>query len=166
MNKTLRGFSLIEYMVYLTIFAIIAPTIASLLHSTWRTIINEDKYIVAVANCYCAHDLLLKDAHKASKEPESWKKITEDEVIFTIDQGDIGWKWHKQKLIRSQGLYNASKKAWAKQTKSVVALGLDKVAFAVNTTPLVTTFAFSLQLPASIKTGSIETEVVLMPGTV
>ncbi len=79
-----------------------------------------------------AHDLLVRDIHRASSQRKDWKKIEPDMLIWHVDTKDIGWHHKKGQLLRLEGNFDVSTNTWHKKVQSVVAQSITSVRFYVH----------------------------------
>ncbi len=78
-----------------------------------------------------AYDAVLRDV--ASAPPLStWKETTSSQLIWTLQEQDIGWVVSKKQLYRITGNYNIRTKKWAKKNKALVASLNDENAFLIK----------------------------------
>jgi type II secretory pathway pseudopilin PulG len=131
-----HGFSVIECMVYFVLITfLIMLLLGWIVQLQVRLKKNQDQ-IVQLTAVYVAHDLFRNDVLSAVPDKESWKKISDTELIWHAHDMDIGWLYEQGKLFRYQGTYHAHG-TWNNLIKSVVADSLGSVRYAMimhNTT--------------------------------
>ncbi len=123
MNR--KGILLVEFLIYLMLFSIIAMLSAVWISYVWNHYIRQAKERHALITLYVAHDILARDIHAMQKIIH----CTPDYVVAQADQNFIGWQKHNDQLLRLQGSYNIGTHTWSASTKSIIAQPVDKVVF-------------------------------------
>ena len=155
------GVSLLEFLIYLMLFAFVAMSTSYLLVRANSMVFGQGATSNTMINLYVAHDLLARDLRTASAQKKQWKKITASALIWHAAQKDIGWYQEKDTLIRVEGQYNAEKNVWHKKIKSVVAQPITQVAFNVQGNKVVECVAFVLKSMRSGKEYLVENTVAI-----
>lgn len=126
------GFSLIELLVYLFFFALLASS-SVLLISRWYTrethLAHDQRSLISL---HTAHDLIVADVQQA-RPLNQWKMLHDDAIVFSTEQTDICWQKKDNTLIRITGRYHVSEAKWSEKTMSVVAQSITTIKF--ETTP-------------------------------
>ncbi len=127
-----KGFTLIEFMVYLTLFAVIVLAMASWISQLWPFYMKLTKQRVALINLHTAHDLFIRDIRTAPIDLKKWDILSDEKIIWNNKDNYISWEKRKDALIRIEGNYNSVKKQWGKKSQSLLVKPIDIVQFKVH----------------------------------
>lgn len=125
-----KGFLLIEFLVYLALFSLLALLVATFLVQSYALLQKHAIIAERTLRLHLASDLLRRDMEKASSATIDWDCQRNVAKVHYIDfQGRlrflcIGWLLKKGRLMRSEGVYDFVHNRWQQQVQSVVA---DKV---------------------------------------
>lgn len=133
MNKhSCAGFLLLEFLVYMALTASILLCSAywvTGIYARTLTVLRQGSKHTAV---YAATDLLIRDLRQAPADSRYWKKVSENQYVWTQDAVDVGWSINKGTLIRTQGAYNAAADTWHDAHKSIIASNIESLHIAVS----------------------------------
>lgn len=124
-----NGFSLISFLLYLMLFSIIALFIANIITSLLLPSLTATHTCRSIINLHIASDLFVRDIHHMKIKPYQWKKISQDELIWHIDDHDIGWCYNKKRIERREGIYN---NGWKGKKTGVISTGIKHALFSVE----------------------------------
>jgi Tfp pilus assembly protein PilV len=114
------AFSLIECMIYLVIFMIIAHTLISFITCIYKKHISANNTIHCILQLYSASDKLVNDIHNALADTIRAKNI--DTVSFYINTAEhVRWYIKNNTLLRASRRYTVAQKKWSQNAISVAA---------------------------------------------
>jgi hypothetical protein len=120
-----KGFSLISFLLYLTLFSMImlfsCHIIVSLIIPSFASVRNTQSIIAM----HVATDLFVRDIHNID-EGVVWKHTAPAEIMWHTGDHDICWRLQDKCLERVEGTYN---NGWKDKTVSIVASGISKIDF-------------------------------------
>jgi hypothetical protein len=127
-----NGFSLISFLLYLTLFSMIALFTAHIITSLLLPTLSATRRCKSLIALHIASDLFVRDIRTMRNKPHSWKVTTSHELIWHIDDDsyDIGWRNKDNRLERIEGLYS---QGWKHKKVSVVATGITQGTFTIET---------------------------------
>ena len=123
-----NGTTLIELLIYLTLFSFIAMASVHFMVNLWNTMIKVGKKRFSLITLCTAHDVLLRDLERAPCQKEAWKQRLSSSIIWHQHnkQCDIGWVYEKKSLVRLEGNYDITKKRWHKKVQNLIAPAVKK----------------------------------------
>lgn len=111
-----KGFSLIELMVYLSLFLFL------MYHCVpWSiaTVVRYNTYHTqaqGIIDCCALHDLFIKDVFDSSSEKQKWIILSVNRVVWQKnDTTYVGWVFENNTLYRIAGLFNPTTVQWQKK---------------------------------------------------
>jgi hypothetical protein len=124
------SFSLIEFLVY-SVAGFFLVTI--LLVQLWSFHAQQSRRAACrdqLMNAFSALDLLRYELSQAPCRKSAWYFIGDSRLIWQIPGGQArGYSLKKEKLIRIEGNYDASRKRWIKKSSSLMLTSIAKVRF-------------------------------------
>lgn len=130
--KMMRGFSLIESLVYLSLSMVLITLFVTVLSSFYNNSKLHNQRTSRYLDMVIGFDHLLDDLKNASSNKLSWKKISDDELIFCSSDFDSGWLIKSNRLIKYCGNFDSKKKNWSKKSMSLVMQQVHKIKFIVH----------------------------------
>lgn len=124
-----NGTTLIELLIYLTLFTIMTMVMMHWVVHLWHTCMQYEKMRTSLINLTAAHDLFVYDIYYAPSAKIAWKVQTAHCLIWHQNEKDIGWLYEQGKLFRIEGMYQESQAIWRKKTKNIVASSMKNVTF-------------------------------------
>ncbi len=140
-NKRL-GFTFIEVLIYLCLFAVIATASASWIAHLWTMFVNQSGKRTTLLNLYSAHDVIMRDARSAPQDPSKWKKRDTNFILWNCGEKDIGFMVEKDSLMRVEGTFDGER--WQRVTKSVLIKPIEQVSFRVQENGTIISVQFSI----------------------
>lgn len=132
-TKCRTGFTILELLIYLTLFALISTATIRFIVTLWQTCRDQEKKQASLIQLSAAHDLLMRDLQMAPAEKNKWKIRSGSALIWSQEATkDIGWLNQNDSLVRIEGVYNAKKGVWQKKIKSLVLPSATKIQFACH----------------------------------
>ena len=156
-----RGFMLMEFLIYLALFAVIMLALMGMVAQLWIPAMSHTKRQSCRIDLVTAYDCFIRDVKTAQAEKTSWKIISANAIVFTAGDHDIGWTVKEGNLIRIEGTFNVKKATWQKATKSLIIKNIDKTIFEVRGDPEVQCVSFLFAKADD----EIKSEVALINGT-
>lgn len=132
---TTAGFSLIECMIYFFISTLLLTVVINWVVTTQSRVSSASKQCNQWMGHVTALDFICRDLRAAPSNQAEWKKINTTELIWHLDDNDIGWSMENAQLFRSEGTYVASSGQWNTRTKSLVDDAIGSVSFDVKRNP-------------------------------
>lgn len=131
MRKLRSGFLLVEFLIYLALLSLLSLL---LMNITVSTVFNDKRKLptAALLSLLNSFDLVAADIKKAPTLLSQWKKITEQELIWSSENEDIGWRLKKNILIRKHGVFDKYENHWIRYTKSVASAGIKALHFDIE----------------------------------
>lgn len=126
-----KGFSLLSFLLYLTLFSIITfficQAIVSLVIPSLISL-RKNQSLIAL---HIAADFFVRDIKMVTNEQDAWKIILPHELVWRKKDRDdsanaIGWRFFNDRLERREGLYNGT---WKQVKTSVIVKGLVNATF-------------------------------------
>ena len=126
-----KGFSLLSFLLYLTLFSIITFFICQAITSLVIPSLISLRKNQSLVALHIASDFFVRDIKTIANEPDAWQIILPHELIWRKKQVDenanaIGWRFIDNRLERREGLYEGN---WKKVKTRIIAKGLTKVIF-------------------------------------
>jgi len=124
-----KGFSLLSFLLYLMCFTMI------MLFSCHIVVLFVIPSFSAMHKCqsiiasHIATDLFVRDIREIVPNQCHWKLITPHELIWEINERNIGWRFSNNCLERIEGVYN---QGWKHKTTSIIATGIKQATFTVK----------------------------------
>ena len=127
------GFTLMELLVYLALFAFLAQLLFSSAAQIMTTMVSEDGVLLRSSNAVMTCDVLVRDLRRAGCARTDWKKITPHECIWhcPLKNKDIGWCVDNGRLLRMLGTYDAPQGAWTQRRRDVALHQAEEITFEV-----------------------------------
>ena len=132
MQQRCEGMTLLDFMIYLLLLAMITTLSASWVARLWPSFMAQTRKRASLVTLYTAHDVLRRDLKKAPHSTDGWKKRDSSFIVWKNGEKDVGWKKENNTLVRITGRFDAKKEVWKKSTKSMIAKQIDTVSFAVK----------------------------------
>ena len=130
MNRQ-SGFTLIELLIYITLCAGLAITVFSFVARAAHDCLQSQKTTNELVEVALAQELLARDIRNAPSQKRAWKKISNHELIWSGENGDLGWSSSDNALFRLTGTYNAELNRWEHKRKTSFAKLLHGATFSV-----------------------------------
>lgn len=130
------GMTLIECLVYLSLFALIATFAVTLCSRLWLGFMRNASNQQHTVNVYSALDAFASEVATAPCDAMLWKERETKCLVWTADTSkniDRGWAFHDGRLIRSEGNYSATSHTWISRNSATV-LHIKNGEFAINKT--------------------------------
>ena len=118
-----KGFSLLSFLLYLMIFSLMTFFLCHIIVSLVIPSLSSMRTCQSSMALHIASDLFVRDVHAGV---DNWKLITPHELIWQVNDYDIGWSFTDNYLKRTTGLYNGG---WKDKTTSIVAAGIAQATF-------------------------------------
>lgn len=127
-----KGFSLIEFSIYLMILCILF-----ILSFQWSTHIIRVLYDCNMRTSHISEvaigfEVFDRDIKIASQQKKYWKKQTTQEIIWHNGAKDIGWCFTNNEIRRSEGKYDVVQNRWHKRKTSLIAKDISACLFEVQ----------------------------------
>jgi len=126
------GSTLIEMMIYLTLFSLLIALIVPYVIHSHIQLIKWDNKLQKMVDHFCMSDVLMHDLRSAPSEKKQWKYISDTMLIWHMQDEDIGWLVKDSKLIRVQGKYSQALDRWTKRQSNVVLHNVHKLLFTLH----------------------------------
>ena len=120
-----KGFSLISFLLYLTLFSMIMLFICHIIVSLIIPSFTNIRHTQSIIAMHVATDIFVRDIHNIDKSV-IWKHTIPTEIIWHTGKQDIGWRLQDTCLERIEGVYN---NGWKDKTVSIVANGIRNIDF-------------------------------------
>lgn len=120
-----KAFSLLECMIYIAIFIIIAHLLVSFVSIIYNKHVSSNSKMQAVLNFYSAGDLLINDLRKALPDKKYWNVKNNSIMFYKSAYEIITWRVKNKNLIRESRMYDVKSRKWSKKVASVVAQTID-----------------------------------------
>ncbi|HLW73228.1 MAG TPA: hypothetical protein VKR54_04210 [Candidatus Babeliales bacterium] len=124
-----KGFSLLSFLLYLVLFTMITFFSCHIIVSLIIPSLASMRTCQSIISLHIASDLFVRDMHAMRELPFYWKLITPQELVWHVDDHDIGWCFSHHRLERKEGIYN---KEWKSKTTSVIVSGIEQATFTVE----------------------------------
>lgn len=124
-----KGFSLLLFLVYLTLFAMVMFFSCHIIISLVIPSLKSMRKTQAIGALHLASDIFVRDIRAINKKEVSWKVVQPHEIIWVMQDRAVGWRFARNRLERLEGVYT---QGWDKKTTSVVASGLTQAIFNVE----------------------------------
>lgn len=103
-----KGFLLLSFLVYLMLFSMVTffinHLITKLIIPSFASLI-QNKSIIAL---HIASDVFVRDIKRMQKGTYRWKTISPHELVWQIDDLEIGWYFSKSCLKRKEEIHNSN----------------------------------------------------------
>lgn len=126
-NKS--GFTLIESIIFLIFSSIIIVLSINFVGYFILNISNQLDQVHRYIDMAIGFERLTNDLRNASVSKDSWKKLSDKEIIFSHQDKDYGWLIKQDKLLRYSGKFNIKNSSWSKRVISVVMQNITKLKF-------------------------------------
>lgn len=123
MNKA--GFSIIEFLIYLAISALIFIGVFRYFNCVQKSFASVKESALMMGWLHGACDIIAHDSMAADCRQEFWH-CTSDECVFQTASGAVGWQLKKNRLYRIAGSYDFVNKKWQQRRKTIVAQQVEK----------------------------------------
>jgi type II secretory pathway component PulJ len=123
MNKA--GFSIIEFLIYLAISALIFMGVFRYFNSVQKSFATVKESALMMGWLHGACDIMAHDSMGADCNQALWH-CTSDECVFKTVSGAVGWQLKKNRLYRIAGSYDFVNKKWQQRRKTIVAQQVEK----------------------------------------
>ena len=120
-----KGILLVEFMIYLILFSIMAMLSASWVSYVWGHYIKQAQERHDVMTLYVAHDVLARDI----KGMQHVIYCDLEYLVAQMEKDCIGWRKKKDQLLRIQGSYNITTKKWSAATQNSIVQPIDELSF-------------------------------------
>lgn len=124
-----KGFSLLSFLVYLTLFSTVALFCCHLVAALIIPALSDMRKCQSLIAVHVASDFFVRDIRTIQKNTVIWKCISPQELIWGDDSHDIGWSFVNNRLERREGTYQGG---WKGTKASIVAKGLSHSVFTVH----------------------------------
>lgn len=128
-----KGFLLIEALIYLilsSLFFLLLFQFVVRTYSNHKNLRHKNSHESELSNLA---NILTRDIQSASKDIISWKKISNEELIFKVNNIDIGYICNGQKIYRIEGQYNKASGNWTNKIQSLSCRHIKKFSTSINT---------------------------------
>jgi type II secretory pathway component PulJ len=148
MNRQ-SGFTAIELLIYITLCAGLAITVFGFVARAAQDCLQSQKTTNELVEVALAQELLARDMRRAPIQKIAWKKISNHELIWNSENGDIGWLASDNGMFRTTGTYDTQSDQWLHKRKISCAKFLHRATFSVGEknhriTHITTTWKFSI----------------------
>lgn len=117
-----RGFSLIEFCMYLLLVMIIV-TISFKWLSTISGTAKKQGALDALIDLHLARDLMVVDIRQGTINPKQWKNEG-SRLLWNVADSTVCWECRDEKLFRITGKYQSKTDQWNNKKQAVVAQGI------------------------------------------
>lgn len=133
MNKANFGFSLISVMVYLALSTLLLGFLVRTSTLLYPHLISCGKQTTDYLKLCAAVDRIVCDLYRVPTDSSQWNMKADNELNWKVDDKKrIAWRLHKNKLIRTEGIYDQHKKGWRTKAKSIAADSILNCTFKQN----------------------------------
>ena len=108
--------TIIEFLIYLTLFMIIGMASSSWIVSVWKTFLDQTRKNSQLITLYSAHDRIVRDI----KNTIDSKEIAHQLICITPKEA-IGYHLADQTLKRTQGTFDIENNQWKKHNTTTIA---------------------------------------------
>lgn len=116
------GFSLVSVMVYLALFTLLLGFLVRTSAVLYPHLINYGQQTTDYLKLCAAIDRIVHDLYQVPTDISQWNTIADNELSWKLgDKKTVTWRLRKNKLIRTEGVYDQHKKGWRTKTKSIAA---------------------------------------------
>lgn len=130
-----EGMTLIECMIYCTLLAWMGMLVAQLGHRYVRLTQSLGNQSKLMADVCVAGDLLARDVASAMPQGDSWRLATGSNLIFSVNNRQIGWTVTNNQLVRFVGIYDAASDKWHSYSRSLTLDCVEDVSFTIKKSP-------------------------------
>jgi prepilin-type N-terminal cleavage/methylation domain-containing protein len=100
------GFTLIEFLVYISLFSIVVLLVNQWVAMSLLPTQKSMKRMRSVSSLHAASEVLTRDVHAGSQEEQKWYIIEDQKIAWQINQSGICWEIRDNLLFRSEGSFN------------------------------------------------------------
>lgn len=125
MKFTVRGFSLIEFSVYLGLLSAIITISFVWLATLIGPVMKQQMNIDALVDLHIARDLIATDIRNGSNKATDWKNGTLN-LLWKTGNSHVCWECRSGKLFRITGNHQQNKDRWIDKKQSVLAQGISQ----------------------------------------
>jgi type II secretory pathway component PulJ len=127
------GFSLISIMVYLALFTLLVGFLVRTSAALYPHLIAYGQQTTDYLKLCAAIDRVVHDLYQVPTDTSQWNMSTDNELSWKLNnKKTVTWRLRKNKLIRTEGIYDQHKKGWHTKTKSIAADSIMNCAFKQN----------------------------------
>lgn len=124
-----HGFSLLSFLLYLMLFSMVTLFTAHIILSLLLPSLTATRQVKSLLSLHIATDLFVRDIRAMNSQSYRWHLITPHEIIWHTDDGDIGWRYHKNRLERSTGVHDND---WKNKNTGIIATNIKNGVFTVD----------------------------------
>jgi len=122
MTSRRPGFSLVSVMVYLSLFTLLLGFLVRTSAALYPHLISYGQQTTDYLKLCAAVDRIVHDLYQVPTDTSQWNTIADTELSWKLgDKKTIAWRLRKNKLIRTEEVYDQHKKGWHTKTKSIAA---------------------------------------------
>ncbi len=144
-----RGFTLVEYTVWLGICAIALPIIAAVTINFIQARIKLAQKERALSSIIALNTLWSRDIEMASRDITQWHRSTHTELIWHTNNGDIGWQNNNQSLMRTEGIFSSKNNRWLKKSTITLLENCETISFTILRKKYIESVDISIKLADS-----------------
>jgi type II secretory pathway component PulJ len=118
-----NGFSMIEFLVYLCLFAAISIILMHFIVTSTLFVAKQSNELQHTLNFLTAMDLIAHELEHADAEKKQWVKIDAHSLIWHSEarEKDVGFMVIDKKLVRILGNYIPAQNVWNTKITNVIA---------------------------------------------
>jgi len=143
MNK--QGFSLVEFLIYLTVSAMLMAGVFRFFNSAQSSFAHIKESSFIMNSMHNVSDMLRHDLMSAACQRESWH-IAATEFVCQSAVQSVGWHTKNNRLYRVTGKYDFVGKRWQEKRKTIVAQQVKN---------------FSIQIPDGSSIGTVHVSLAM-----
>lgn len=134
MKVLVPGFSMLEFLIYNTLFCFLVFLGTVMITRTCMAIKMQEGQEQAMLDTSLVYDLFARDMHHAPSDKKAWKQISGQAIVWhdARSQSDKGWCWQQHCLYTIEGRYDKEKQQWLSSRKSLVAQHITKAQFMLH----------------------------------
>ena len=118
------GYFLIELTLYCGLLVLLCGLCYSWMATNHLLVARLSSSCSNSASLQAGLALFYRDLHSAPSCCNRWKKYEKTEIVWSTNKGtDIGWKYTKNKLRRTEGIFSPDTQQWGKSVTSTIAAG-------------------------------------------
>jgi len=121
MNRSNKGFSLIEFMIYNVVGYLLLIILFAAVWSVHRSLSRQQVRNRAYASLVAGHALMRRELLESPAKRDAWLDITPHYIAWIMPNGRAcGYRVKKNILQRIEGKYDVHRHQWHDKTTSVV----------------------------------------------
>jgi len=100
------GFTLIEFLVYISLFSLIVLLVNQWVAMSLVPMQQSMKRMRSVSSLHSACEVLVRDIHAGSQAEKKWPILENQKIAWKLKQGALCWEIRDNSLFRSEGNFN------------------------------------------------------------